>query len=380
VRIEHLGIDGQGRAAAGVRLHKCQNATLEGVLVRRCGRGFLVDGTAAAKRGRVLELLLTNCISTANSEYGYLVEAPSVVAGSFSNVTLNHCASEGDRVACRIRGSSYIHRIASSEFQNSTGNGVEIHSARVSINDTYIELAPHSSGKTIVAVTHSSVLLQNSYAQDATADATSTIHVYNSVVNGLGFLATPSRIGRTTDDSGWGPPNDPPIKRGSIYAKGIGYTDRYGTEWTCTKPGVSGEAAFVARGGRIIRPLDFRDLVDGRVLWFPHEDMVVERVSLVINRTFVGSTATHLALSSSLRGDVLSSEQGAATNLLGGRVLVASANRSPSARLAPPGSAFLLRGSVPAAPRVDMVTLHTDGAWTAGEGLLVIGGYFLALG
>jgi hypothetical protein len=379
LRIEHLGIDGEGRAKAGVRLHKAQNVTLDGVLVRGCARGFVVDGTAAGKDGRILEVLLSNCVSAGNSECGYSIEGPAVVAGSFSNVTLNNCASESDGVGCRIRGGGYLYRIESSEFQNSSRAGIEIDSARVSISDSYVETAPNAPSS-LSAIHHSDVLLQNSQVMGAAADVSSTIHVMSSYVNALGFLGTSYRLGRTTDSPAWGPPNDLPTKFGAIYPKGLAFTDGYGIEWVCTRPGTNGESAFIARAGRIVRPLTFGDAVDGAVIWFPHEDMVIERISLVVTKTFVGPAGAGLALSSSVRGDVLSASQGAVTNLVAGQVLAASANRSSSARLAPVGAAFLMRGSRPAAPRADRLTLHTDGGWTAGEGLLVIAGYFLALG
>jgi hypothetical protein len=407
--IENLVIDGQGVAdVVGLHLYKAQNTTIRNVTVVNCRDGFVVE---AQPFRRVLEVLFENCLTSRNSAYGYRIARADLTKpiGSFSCVTLLNCASEQDGTGIKISGDG-LHRIQSCEVQASPRIGIEIvGGARVTIADTYVETAP--GGTTLVAsesITVDSrlgakVLVLNSVVPGATIppeDSSSTIHAIMSNINAHGPLRSASRLGRLADITSteivptWGPPNT--RHPGAVYPKGFEWTDKFGVEWLCTTAGTSGASRFIASRGRILRPVSLKDLTNGNLLWYPQEDMVITRLSLMITEPFVhdpnqepkdfslGTLRKPVGLVNSV-GDDLIMVTDFAQLAIQGTVLVSTTNPKPYALLAPAGREAFMRGtapdtSPPAGSRIAIFTHPTSTAaplWTAGAGVLVVEGYYL---
>ncbi|HEU4760216.1 MAG TPA: hypothetical protein VFT91_09585, partial [Dehalococcoidia bacterium] len=147
----------------------------------------------------------------------------------------------------------------------------------------------------------------------------------------------------------------------------------------------SGNSAFIARGGRIVVTVDHSKLLNGNMLWYPQRDFLVERVSLVVTETLVG-TAPDLTLTTLLdsRGDDLIVAPISQGQVAAGTVITAAENPRTYARLTG-GRAFRMKGtkpsevsSLPIPALGDRLAVFTHGAWTQGAALLIIEGSYLA--
>lgn len=388
VRIEHITVDGLGRNVTGIHINRCQNLAIRDCTVTRCAIGIWMDGTAAAAGSRLLNVLIENCFTSSCSDKGVYLnsEAPTPVTGSLGGLVLVGHASEEDAVGVWIDGSFGIApcSIIGGEIQASTIVGLKIVSAPVGITGLYIETGPGIP--TMDVSVNARVSAWSGVLGNPVVDSTSVLTTTLTHINSR-ETATTSRLGMLYDTGlVWGPPNLGSI--GAVYQVGSSYTDSYGIEWTCVIGGTSGDSAFIAKGGKIIRPIDFSELINGNTLWYPQRPFLLERVTLVVTATLATTTATDLSFATFLASstdNLIALPTQLALNLLTTGATVAAATNTVGDALISSGKVAYLDGTKPingppsAGNRIEVFTHPTPDPWTSGSCLLIIEGSYLGL-
>ncbi|GLI82221.1 hypothetical protein PoHVEF18_010646 [Penicillium ochrochloron] len=397
--IEDILFNGMSLATNGVHFNRAQNCVVRNAEAQNCVNGFFVDGTAAIARARLMQILFENCYTTGNN-YGYNVLLSAFASGAFSGFTFFNCSSESDANGFNITTFnrdipgviSTIVKIDSCEVQGTAAIGIKADGCTLSIADTYLEVA----GINLFATNNARIFSTNSRIYHPIVDITSTITAEQSVVNEVGAVRTRMNIGQISDgpgwsSAGWGPPNYPSRQPGAIYPKGFSFTDALGVEWICTAPGTSGLATFTPRHGKILVPLDFTQITNYNVIWWPFEDFVISNISIACKTTFVAGTATFLRFgtlaNNSAQDDIIQVSASGDNSLTAkpasntSTVLSASRNTAVNAILNGRNKYFMAGcnpNQGPAHPTSPgngtSMRCFTDGTWTAGTALIIIEG------
>lgn len=377
--LESLRIDGNAKAANGLRILKAQNFIARDVTFRYCDTAIHIDGAA---NQRVLNVSFENCITEYNN-YGARMVEPQPRTTSFSIFRFNGHASESDGEAFVVDG-DLMAMLDGCEVQNSGTVAFRVRKGQLTIDKTYVEA--HPNGQHVIGTEGARLSIRDSLMADRVSlDATSRMTVNNSHVNGYGRSAAIYSTGQMADDTSWGSPNlEVAGKIGAHYQKGFRYTDAYGVEWVCTLAASSGDAKFVAPGGRIVIPITFTDLSNAKTLWWPNEDFIWRDLMLVVTSTFAGPAGHYIGIGNSAnypssQQAFISFAQGATDNLVMGAVMTAQQNVHAGAVLSG-GRGLYVPGASPwqGSTTLNRLVMFTSGGtWTAGSALLIGRGEFL---
>ena len=211
-------------------------------------------------------------------------------------------------------------------------------------------------------------------------------------------------VGKISDGVSWGPPNQPLTRPKATqvrprFAMGTVWTDVYGTRWTLTEEAEkSALQRWRALDGIIRIPISHHDIMNSATFpkfmaWYPDDDFVVTEVEYLPTVAWDGNFgATWLSFGTDSGTERwISAIQGSRANL--GDTLhpiQAKKNTHPTALLADDAHykmtsmnyVHLVEGlGMPAwdSPHTNYIAVYTSpvAAWTAGQGILVLKGYYV---
>jgi hypothetical protein len=385
VVIEDLTLDSTGHTGVtGLHMNKGQNIEVNRVTATYCADGFLIDGTAAASNNRLENVYLRSC-QTFTCTRGVYLNGNASVSGALGGLVLVNHTSTSDATGVKIDGSGGIapNEIQGGNIQASTAYGLQVISAEVEVSSVYIEVV---SGDSLNASSGARVTTRNCDLGNPVVDSTSIITGDQSYMNSLGVLGTPQRIGQIYDDyqshQSWGPPNLG--GSGVVYQSGAKVIDRMGVEWLCVTAGTSGNSAFIAPGGRIIRPFTYAEVLNGNLLWYPQKKFILRRVAIVVTTDFSQTSDIWFGtLLNSHSDDILALAQLPYTGLVTDFTADAVNNAQSYALLKSGTTPPLMQGTMPvnagSIPAGSKISVFKDGTVTAGAGVLIIEGTYLGL-
>lgn len=294
--ISDILIDGNAQSLSGFRITAGTNITLERVTAYNCKeKGFFTDGLLACDniaRADLNCITYKSCVShtcgTGGNDAGFAVIATGPVIGSFDQIKLDTCQSQFDYSSVRISGGSLTGiNIDNGLFQppSLTGSGITIIGSEVSIKNSYVETG---GGETIDVssdgAVYANVNIRNSSIGNPKIDANSKITYDGSYGNAKGISICRYTVGNPVDDSLYGPPNGTG-KSGAVYKRGFEWKDYYGITWICVESGIGNAAKFVPKDGKVILPLPYTNIINGNILWWAQDDLLLRDLTVVTGGT-----------------------------------------------------------------------------------------------
>jgi Pectate lyase superfamily protein len=390
-RIEGLLLNCESLADFGLVIHACQNLAITDVWVDRPVLDCLyVDGNpdSPPQDLRIVNIMVTSMMANAPGRHGIHLEGKGNM-GSYSGFTFVNCAGEGSGSAnARIDGAGHVQFIGGT-FHTAASYNLDIdNGSSVAVIGSYF----HPTGNAYTTrMDHASVLHVSGGAVISGiefVDAKSK--VLKDYANTSGFLdasASRTMLGDFVDTKWFGPPAYPqhpdggagstgPIGTGWVGVPGDIAVDVMGNEWQCITPGVSSNNTFQPKNGRIVIPVRYGTWTNGILWWWPHEDLLITSVRLVITETWVGGTFLQVGGAVAPYEQWLSDTQLAVANLVLGRVIDAKDNAHGQALIGAAGKAVFgpgLGGNYLGIGATDVqVRGFKGGTFTAGKGFLVI--------
>lgn len=375
-----------GKANYGMRVRNGQNLRFRDLSsYASLLAGYFIDGV---DNQRVLNLKFSNCLTSANTAYGFYLNANGNTA-SFSEFDFDSCSVDGVTAATRAFqavGANQM-KINGGAYQNYVNYGLYADGAGVTIENTHFESAQVGAVGAHAINTSRLIIRDNASVPIVETDPTSTAFVPTpAFLNSNNYLKAPYRVGALADIANWGNPSwtgNFTQLSGRASVKGQIFTDKYGVRWMCRNPGVNsvtvaGSATWLPLDGWFIIPFDYTQITNGNVFWYAMEDFIVTEMMIHVIATFTATGGSTLSIGTDGVNLYNWSNQALvdpATELVADANINFANNLDASALLANNGFAYLAgHGCRIADAASSAIRIFKSGTWSAGTGLLIVRG------